>query len=147
MNKLLPVPKALLAGALANLITGLVIWVFTIVDLFVVLGVPIAAPNDALPWLLTRMMWGGLAGLVFLVPYMASARQWKRGALAAIVPIGSLLLVIYPRGHEGWLGLELGYALPVTAIIVWLAWGVVAGWLLDRWGMLGGFSAPLGMDE
>jgi hypothetical protein len=88
-------------------------------------------------WTLDRMMWGTLAGVFFLVPVLVEMAQWKRGALVSIVPIAWFLLLRYPMGREGWLGLNLGPLLPIAVVVLWLLWGVLAGWMLTRWGFWG----------
>ncbi len=67
-----------------------------------------------------------------------------RGLIVSFVPIAKLLLWDYPQGHEGWFGLNLGPLLPITAVVLWLIWGALAGWLLDRWGF---GSVPLAEEE
>lgn len=145
MSKLLPIPQTLLAGALATLATGLLVWLLYEAGVFIVLGVGIQLPEDVLVWLLKRCGWGALAGLVFLAPVVSGWPQWKRGLVAGCVPIAALLLVIYPWGPEGWLGLNSGAATPVVAIILWVLWGLIAGWLLDRWRFQGPPDEPMEM--
>jgi hypothetical protein len=147
LNKLPPIPQAFIAGGLAALATGLLIWGATITGLFETLHVPVASPPDALTWMVKRMFWGALAGLLFMIPLLSSRPQWKRGALASIVPIAVLLLVLYPQGPEGWLGINLGLTLLAAVIVFWVLWGIVAGAILDAWGFGGrpavDESAPL----
>lgn len=140
MRKLPPFPQALVAGGLAALFTSFLIWLLTMTNLFAAMGVPVAAPVNIAPWAVQRMLWGALAGLIFLVPVGTGAAQWKRGLVVSLLPIAVLLLVIYPRGHEGWFGLELGYSLLAAVVFFWLLWGAVAGWLLGQWQ----FGVPMG---
>ena len=137
MSKLPPFPQALIAGALAALVTSVLIWLATVGEVFAMLNVAVAAPGDPTVWTVKRMMWGALAGLLFLAPLLTATAQWKRGLLVSLVPIAVLLLVIYPRGHEGWFGLNLGVPLLAAVIVLWLLWGVLAGWMLTRWGFWG----------
>ncbi|MCH9047314.1 MAG: hypothetical protein IIA40_14580 [SAR324 cluster bacterium] len=134
MNRLPVIPQVVVAGALAALATSLVIWILSGTGIFIVLGVPIGTPPDLAPWFLERVVRGLLYGLVFLVPLWQSAPQWQRGLLAAAVPLADLFLRRYPVGGQGWFGLGLGVMLPIAAIVIWLLWGMLAGWLLQRWG-------------
>jgi len=129
VRKLPAFPQSLIAGALAALATSVLIWICTVSGIFAALGVPVAAPPDAVTWAVKRMLWGALAGLIFLAPVLTGWAQWKRGLLVAVVPILVLLLVIYPGGHEGWFGLNLGFPLLGAVIVTWLLWGLIAGWL------------------
>jgi len=144
LSKLPPFPQTIFAGALAALITSVLIWLGTLTDVLAMLHAGVAAPGDPTVWTVKRMMWGALAGLIFLAPLLTEMPQWKRGLLVALVPIAVLLLVRYPWGPEGWFGLNMGYGLPVTVVVVWLLWGVLTGWMLTSWGFWG---APLPDDE
>jgi hypothetical protein len=134
VRKLPPIPQTLLAGALANLLTSALIWLCTVTQVFLLLHIPVAAPPDLLPWAAERIVYGALAGVLFLAPLAAGRVQWQRGLLVALVPILAFLLVVYPLGREGWLGLNLGPSLPAAVTVFWLLWGALTGWLLARWG-------------
>jgi len=144
VRKLPAFPQSLIAGALAALITSLLIWACTVSGIFTVLGIPVAAPPDVLPWMAKRVLYAALAGLLFLIPVLTKQTQWIRGLIASVVPMLVILLVLYPGGREGWLGLNLGVPLPITVIVTWAVWGAIAGWLLTRWGFMG---APTDQDE
>lgn len=134
MNRLPVIPQVVVAGALAALVTSLVIWILSGIGIFIVLGVPIGTPPDLVPWFLERVVRGLLYALLFLVPLGQSAPQWQRGLLVAAAPLAELFLWRYPVGGQGWFGLGLGVMLPIAAIVIWLLWGMLAGWLLQRWG-------------
>ncbi|HKJ00778.1 MAG TPA: hypothetical protein VKB51_20085 [bacterium] len=133
MNKVPPFLQSLFAGGLAALATSALIWVCTVTGLFVTLGIPVAAPADAAPWFAWRIVWGCIFGLFFFVPLLTDLRETVRGLLVSLLPILKLFLWDYPQGGEGWFGLNLGILLTVTAVVTWLLWGLVAGFLLDWW--------------
>jgi len=137
VRNLPPFPQALIAGGLSALLTSVLIWVFTITGLFAVAAIPVAAPADPGSWFAWRTLWGAVFGVFFLIPLLADVRESVRGLLVALVPIAKLLLWDYPQGPEGWFGLNLGALLPITAVVLWLIWGALAGWMLDRWGFGG----------
>lgn len=134
MNRLPVIPQVVVAGALAALVTSVVIWILSGIGIFIVLGVPIGMPANPLPWFVERVVYGLVFGLLFLVPLWQSAPQWQRGLLAAAVPLADLFLRRYPMEELGWFGLNAGASLPIAAIVIWLLWGMLAGWLLQRWG-------------
>ena len=136
MNRLPVIPQVVLAGALAALVTNLVIWILSGIGIFFFLDVRIA-PVDLAPsakWILERVVYGLVFGLFFLVPLWQSAPHWRRGLLVAAIPLTDLFLRRFPKQELGWFGLNAGVSLPITAIVIWLLWGMLAGWLLQRWG-------------
>ena len=144
MRTLPPFPQAIIAGGISALLTSVLIWVCTLTGLFAILAIPVAAPPDSGAWFAWRTLWGAVFGVFFLIPLLVEVRESVRGLLVSIVPIAKLLLWDYPQGPEGWFGLNLGPLLPITAVVLWLIWGVLAGWLLDLWGFGG---VPLAEEE
>lgn len=140
MNKIAPLLQVLLAGLSASVVTSILIWIFTETGIFIVLGIPIAAPDQLGGWILWRAVRGALWALLFLVPLLTASPHWIRGLLVSAGPILVLLLWRYPTGGEGWLGLEKGIMLPLAAILIWLLWGALAGLLVERFGSDGNAS-------
>ena len=137
MRTLPPFPQAIIAGGISALLTSVLIWICTLTGLFAILAIPVAAPPDSGSWFAWRTLWGAVFGVFFLIPLLVEVRESVRGLLVSIVPIAKLLLWDYPQGPEGWFGLNLGPLLPIAAVVLWLIWGVLAGWLLDLWGFGG----------
>ena len=48
---------------------SLTVWIFGVIGITYALGVKIA-PALSAPWLYPRLVWGGIWGLLFLVPLM-----------------------------------------------------------------------------
>ena len=83
---------AFVAGALAGLITTVLIWIVGQVGIFVLVGVPFAPPLTA-AWIYTRVVWGGMWGLLFLLPLLPAWRWRMRGLLYGLVPSAATLLI------------------------------------------------------
>ena len=126
--------QAATAGALGGAVQAVMIWFFGQLGLFIVMYLPLAPPLT-LPWLYQRMVWGGLWGLLFLLPVLRSWKHWKRGWLVGLFPAAGSLFYFLPfqDGH-GMMGLNLGGAMPPVVIFFGLVWGMLAGMFLDRAG-------------
>jgi hypothetical protein len=119
------------AGAIAGLLTTILIWAFSEAGMFARLGIPMA-PELHVSWLYQRSFWGGLWGPVFIVPLLRHSAQWRRGVLFGIAPGLLTLLVFNPlKDGIGLFGLQWGLAWPLLVLFFTVLWGAVAGWLLD----------------
>ena len=117
------------AGALGGLASSAALWASGDAGLTAALGVAIA-PAWTPPWLYRRVVWGGLWGLLFLLPL--GGRRWvARGALLSVAPSLVQLCFVFPFvGGRGLLGLELGALTPLFVLGANAVWGLVAsGWL------------------
>ena len=114
------------AGALAN---SVALWAAGTSGLTEALGVRIA-PSLVPTWLLPRIVWGGLWGLLFLLP-LASQRWVAQGLALSLFPSLFQLFVIFPyRTSAGVLGTGLGTLTPVVVVAANAVWGLAAaGWL------------------
>ncbi len=113
------------AGCLGGLANSLAVWAFGAYGITNQFGVAIA-PALKLAWLYPRIVWGGLWGLVFLLPFLNS-KLITKGAIISIFPTLVQLLVIFPlKAHKGVLGLDLGMYTPVFVVFFNLVWGIVA---------------------
>jgi hypothetical protein len=113
-------------GALAN---GAALWAAGASGLTRALGVEIApAPTPA--WLYARIVWGGIWGLLFLLP-LAPQRWVAQGLALSLFPSLVQLLVIFPyRAHAGLLGLRHGTLTPLVVLAANAVWGLAASaWL------------------
>jgi hypothetical protein len=117
------------AGAVAGLMNMLAIWLFGMAGITKALGVKIA-PHLSAPWLYNRLVWGGLWGLMFLLP-SRNLSYPLRGLLYSLAPCLVQLLVVFPfQAHKGMLGLQLGYLTPGFVLFFNAVWGLAAGlWL------------------
>ncbi|MDQ6968337.1 MAG: hypothetical protein Q9M14_06620 [Mariprofundaceae bacterium] len=122
MNKLLIVFAAGCLGALANSLT---VWLFGYYSITSSLGVAIA-PHLSPNWLYPRIVWGGLWGLLFILP-MLQSRLLLKGAILSLFPTIVQLFVVFPlMAHKGVAGLDLGLFTPLFVLFFNGVWGVVA---------------------
>jgi hypothetical protein len=114
------------AGCLGGLANSLAVWAFGAYGITNHFGVSIA-PALKLAWLYPRIVWGGIWGFVFLLPFLNS-KLITKGAIISLFPILAQLLVVFPlQAHKGYLGLDLGMYTPVFVVFFNLVWGIVAG--------------------
>lgn len=69
--------------------------------------------------------WGGLWGLLFLLPVL-KAQTVVRGLVLALPPAVFILCYLMPHEGHGVLGLDYGVWAPLVILVAWLLWGVVA---------------------
>jgi hypothetical protein len=113
-------------GALAN---SLVTWLLGLYGITRALGVDLA-PALSPVWLYPRLVWGGIWGLLFLLPIYKN-RPLRQGLLLSLGPTLVQLFVVFPyRAHRGMMGLGLGALTPFFVILLNAVWGVVTAlWL------------------
>jgi hypothetical protein len=118
------------AGLVGGLLNCLVVWLFGWLGIAQALGVQIAPPlTTAL--LYPKLVWGGLWGLLFLVP-MGRVSFPVSGLIFSLGPSLMQLFLVFPlQAHKGVLGLQLGALTPVFVLFYNAVWGVAAGWWLN----------------
>lgn len=122
MKKLLIFFGAGCIGALAN---SLAVWQFGQLGITSAFGVSIA-PSLTPGWLYPRIVWGGLWGLLFILPLLQS-RLFLKGAVLSLFPTFVQLFVVFPfMANKGLAGLELGLLTPIFVLFFNWVWGVVA---------------------
>lgn len=113
------------AGCLGALTNSLAVWAFGEYGITKQFGVAIA-PALKLAWLYPRIVWGGIWGLLFVLPFLNS-RLITKGAIISLFPTLVQLLVIFPiQANKGYFGLELGMYTPAVVVFFNLIWGIVA---------------------
>jgi hypothetical protein len=117
------------AGAAGGLANSIALWTAGTSGLTAALGVRIE-PSLTPEWLYPRLVWGGLWGLLFLLP-LASQRWVAQGLALGLLPALVQLFVIFPqRTPAGTLGLELGTLTPLVVLAANAVWGLAASaWL------------------
>lgn len=113
-------------GAVAN---SLVVWLFGDLGINAALGVRIA-PKLTPVWLYPRIIWGGLCGSLFLLPFLRRS-VLTRGLLYSLGPSLVMLFFVFPmQAKKGMLGIALGNLTPVLVLFFNAVWGVTAAlWL------------------
>ena len=86
-------------------------------------------PEVTKPWLYQALVWGGLWGFLFLIPW--NARWWLRGLVFGLGPSAGVWFVIYPFVRDaGVFGFKLGFGAALIPLIANSAWGLAASaWL------------------
>lgn len=113
-------------GALAN---SLAVWVFGHYGITSSLGVSIV-PHLSADWLYPRIVWGGLWGLLFILP-MLQSKLLLKGAVLSLFPTAVQLFVVFPMmAHKGMGGLDLGILTPLFVLLFNWVWGVVTAWTI-----------------
>lgn len=114
-------------GALANSITAVAAGRLGITA---ALHVAIA-PHLSAQWLYPRIVWGGLWGLFFLLPFRPTP-SYLRGAIFSLAPTFFQLFIVFPYfAHKGMAGLALGTLTPLVVLALNLVWGWCAQFTLS----------------
>jgi len=119
------------AGCLGGLLNSLAVWIFGFYGITAAIGVKIA-PQLSPPWLYPRIVWGGIWGLLFLLPLMKKSIL-LRGLIFSLGPTLAQLFIVFPmKADKGIMGLDLGALTPLAVVVFNAVWGVAAAiWL--RW--------------
>lgn len=113
------------AGCVGAVFNSLTIWLFGRFGISAALGVNIA-PALSPGWLYPRVVWGGLWGLLFLLPLLPGS-VLGRGLLFSLGPTLVQLFIIFPfQAHKGQMGLALGTLTPVLVLFFYAVWGIAA---------------------
>jgi len=118
------------AGALGGLANSFALWALGRFGVTAMIGVKLA-PRLVPMWLYPRIVWGGLWGLLFLIPLFKHS-PFKRGILFSLGPTVMQLFVVFPfKAYKGYLGLELGSMTPVLVVVLNAVWGISAAYWLS----------------
>ena len=117
------------AGCLGGLANSLAVWLFGAYGVTKSLGVRIA-PDLSPVWLYPRLVWGGIWGLLFVLPVFRNS-VLKRGLLLSLGPTIIQLFVVFPyKADQGMMGMGLGALTPLLVFVFNAIWGLtVAMWL------------------
>lgn len=120
---------AFVAGVLGALANSWLVWYLGRKGISQQFGIAIA-PHWTRMFLYSRLVWGGLWGLLFLLPLWRSGfwiGVFSRGLFFSLVPSLFQLLYVFPvLQHKGLLGLQLGSLTPLYVVLMNLVWGVCA---------------------
>jgi hypothetical protein len=111
------------AGCLGALVNSIAVWLFGDLGITSSFGVSIS-PSLTPGWLYPRIVWGGLWGLLFLLP-MLNSKLLMKGTVLSLFPTAVQLFVVFPKAHKGMAGLGLGLYTPLFVLFFNLVWGVV----------------------
>jgi hypothetical protein len=118
-------PVFFTAGCLGALANSLVVWLFGYFGITSFFGVSIA-PSLSPSWLYPRIVWGGLWGLLFILPFL-NTKLLLKGAVLSLFPTAVQLFVVFPlNANKGMAGLDLGLYTPLFVLFFNWVWGVVS---------------------
>ena len=110
------------AGCLGAFVNSIAVWLFGQLGITSSLGVSIS-PSLAPAWLYPRLVWGGIWGLLFVLP-MLQSKLFVKGAILSLFPTAIQLFVVFPlKAHKGIAGIELGLLTPLFVIFFNWVWG------------------------
>ncbi len=122
------------AGCVGGLVNALVVWFVGSRGIPQRFGVGIA-PVLTLGFLYARIVWGGVWGLVFVMPVWRGGfwvGVFGRGILLSILPTLFQLFYVFPvMLGKGTLGLALGKLTPVFVCLYNAVWGLAAAFWLQ----------------
>lgn len=114
---------AFAAGCFGGLIYCVVMWLFSrygITQAFSVSLYGSVTPQ----WMYPRIVWGGLWGLLFLLPMLTSS-IFARSFVISLIPTFVQLFIIYPfYTSKGVAGLQLGMLTPVLVWFFYWIWAL-----------------------
>lgn len=119
------------AGLVGGLLNCLAVWLFGWLGIAQALGVQIAPPLTTV-LLYSKLVWGGIWGLLFLIP-LGRMSFPVRGLLFSLGPSLVQLFLVFPiQAQKGVLGLQLGALTPLFVLFYNAVWGLAAGWWLNQ---------------
>ena len=88
------------------------------------------APKLTASWIYSRIVWGGIWGLLFLLPLMKT-RIFSKGLIFSLGPTLVQLFVVFPmKANKGVMGFDLGLFTPLFVVVFNAIWGWTAAiWL------------------
>lgn len=116
------------AGVVGGLVNSLAVWLAGDLGLMAKIGVNIK-PALTLAWLYPRLVWGGIWGLLFILP-IAGNGVFLRGLVLSLGPSLAALFYFFPQTPHGVAGLGLGNWTPLAVVAANAIWGwATAIWL------------------
>jgi len=112
------------AGCLGGLANSIAVWLFGYFGITSSLGVSMA-PSLTPGWLYPRIVWGGIWGLIFILPIFKSKILLK-GSILSLFPTAVQLFIVFPlKAHKGIAGIDLGLYTPVLVLFFNWVWGFI----------------------
>lgn len=115
------------AASLGGLAVVLTAWALGELGVPDALGVAIK-PKLELGWIYRAVVWGGLWGLIFLLPLRISP-LWLKGALLTLAPVLAAFVYFIPMRGGAMFALDKGALAPLYIYAFNLPWGLVTAYL------------------
>jgi hypothetical protein len=75
-------------------------------------------------WLYSRIVWGGIWGILFLLP-LSQSNLFLKGSILSLLPTAFQLFVVFPLfTNNGIAGLKLGILTPLVILFFNWVWGI-----------------------
>lgn len=110
-------------GVIGALVDSFNIWFLGKIGFTSFIGVGLH-PQFTMRWLYPRLVWGGIWGLLFLLPIM-KRQIYLRGMLFSLVPTLMMFFVVFPEMGKGYYGLGFGTLTPLLVLLLNFIWGIV----------------------
>ncbi|GAB7079872.1 hypothetical protein [Megalodesulfovibrio paquesii] len=124
MNILSRILACLVSGAVGGLVNSVAVWGFGILGINQALDFAMA-PALTWPWLGPRLLFGGLWGLLLLLPFWKS-RPWPKALVISLAPTAYMLFKVFPDMGKGLFGLGAGAGAPYMVLFFNAIWGLSA---------------------
>lgn len=115
------------AGSIGGLAVVLTAWSFGRIGMPELFGVAIK-PELELAWLYRAMVWGGIWGLIFLLP-IPIRPLWLKGLLFTLAPVLAALVYFGPARGGVMFALDRGELAPFYIYLINIPWGLVTAYL------------------
>ncbi len=126
MNKLLVV---FAAGCFGGLMNSLTVWLFGKYGISSMLDVSIT-PTLTSAWLYPRIVWGGIWGILFILPFL-NEKWLLKGLLLSLAPTAVQLFYIFPEvAGKSMAGMDLGMLTPLLVIFFNAVWGIMTAYAI-----------------
>lgn len=116
------------AGAMGALVNSAAVWAFGKYGINQFFDFAMAPPLTW-DWLGPRLLYGGLWGFLFVLPFWGR-RPWRKGVLLSIAPTAYMLLQVFPEMGAGLWGLGKGEGAPYLVAFFNILWGLAASGFL-----------------
>lgn len=115
------------AASIGGLAVAVTAWSFGRIGVADAFGVAIK-PAFELPWLYRAMVWGGIWGLIFLLP-IPIRPLWLKGLILTLAPVLASLMYFGPLRGGVLFALDKGELAPFYVYLINIPWGLVTAYL------------------
>jgi len=117
------------AGCVGGLANSIIVWLFGLMGITKLMGVSIA-PALTPSWLYPRIVWGGIWGILFLLPFF-SQQVVTKAFVYSLGPTFIQLFIVFPlKAKKGFMGMDLGTITPLFVILFNFVWGITTAVLI-----------------
>jgi hypothetical protein len=117
------------SGCFGGLVNSFAVWFLGATGITASFNVKIA-PSLTVAYLYPRIVWGGIWGILFLLPFFRHS-MILRGIVYSLAPTLAQLFIVFPiKLNQGVMGLDLGVLTPLFVLFFNAVWGISAAWWL-----------------